>query len=173
MSLNILVLCADIQLVFESGQMAQLQEQLNTETDRVVRKLSDMGTNHPFASKMLQNHLASLTLSTPTFAPDSLLQPIRTRRRQIQTECIPRLHRSAQRSILTAFSTGFAGALASVLVYPSIPGATAAGLGILSVIGGIILGQRAWYRAQSRFIRDMDRITGMLQGDLQASQPCS
>lgn len=76
---------------------------------------------------------------------------------------------------MTAFSVGFAGALASVLSYPLISGYTAASLGILSVLAGILLGQKAWYRSQRRFSRDFDRITGMLQGDLQVGRfvPCA
>lgn len=44
---------------------------------------------------------------------------------------------------------------------------TASGLGLLSVVGSLALGQKFWAGAQKKFWRDWNRVTGMLKGDLE------
>ena len=47
--------------------------------------------------------------------------------------------------------------------------ATAIGLGLLSIVGSVAVGQRLWLRAQGRFWKDWMRLTLMLKDDLQVS----
>lgn len=44
---------------------------------------------------------------------------------------------------------------------------TASGLGLLSIVGSLALGQKLWGGAQKKFWRDWNRVTGMLKGDLE------
>lgn len=44
---------------------------------------------------------------------------------------------------------------------------TAGGLGLLSIVGSLALGQKFWAGAQRKFWRDWNRVTGMLKGDLE------
>lgn len=44
---------------------------------------------------------------------------------------------------------------------------TAGGLGLLSIVGSLALGQKFWRGAQKKFWRDWNRVTGMLKGDLE------
>jgi hypothetical protein len=161
--------------VFESGQLAQLQETLSIETDRRLRELSAHrrpdGQPGPFTSPVLLNHLSTLSLSVPPMDASSLLGPIAQRRRQLLDESVSRLRLSAQRSLLSTLFFASSGAAVSwALCVPPlslISAATAAGLGVLSLVSAVALGQKFWSRTQQRFWADWQRVTSMLKGDLQ------
>ncbi|KAK4689708.1 hypothetical protein P7C73_g389, partial [Tremellales sp. Uapishka_1] len=165
------------QLIFETGQLALLQTSLEESADKVLRRLSSRSgaqaipVPHPFSSSLLLNHLSSLSLSIPPLLPDSFLDPIHSRRRQLLDFSVPRLQLSAQRALLSTYAISLGGTFASWLLYVPpfsiVSGSTAAGLGILCVLSSLLLGQRLWERSQKRFWRDWDRITKMLKGDLQ------
>ncbi|OXC65339.1 hypothetical protein AYX13_05582 [Cryptococcus neoformans] len=167
------------QMVFESGQLSHLQSSLSSSSDQVIRQLSHTSTSptqssphpHPFTSPLLANHLSTLSLSIPPLTPTTLLSPILTRRNQLLTESIPRLQLSAQRALLTTYSTALLGASVSWIAYvPPIEvlsAGTAGGLGLLSIVGSLALGQKFWAGAQKKFWRDWNRVTGMLKGDLE------
>ncbi|WVW79700.1 hypothetical protein I302_101670 [Kwoniella bestiolae CBS 10118] len=162
------------QIIFESGQLSHLQLQLNTLSDHTIRQLSHSTSStstHPFTSPLLLNHLSTLSLSIPPLTPTSLTSPISTRRQQLLTQSIPRLHSSAQRALLTTYATSLLGVSLSWMSYvPPIAltsASTALGLGILSVVASLALGQRLWGKAQKKFWRDWKRITGMMKGDLE------
>ncbi|OWZ61402.1 hypothetical protein AYX15_06384 [Cryptococcus neoformans] len=167
------------QMVFESGQLSHLQSSLSSSSDQVIRQLSHTSTSptqssphpHPFTSPLLANHLSTLSLSIPPLTPTTLLSPILTRRNQLLTESIPRLQLSAQRALLTTYSTALLGASLSWVAYvPPIEvlsAGTAGGLGLLSIVGSLALGQKFWGGAQKKFWRDWNRVTGMLKGDLE------
>lgn len=173
--------CADTQrqLVYEAGQLSELQGSLGASADRTARQLSSSRTpqgseanvaGHPFSSPLLLNHLSSLGLSIPPVEPRTLLPPLTSRRNQLLSTVVPRLQVSAQRSLLTTYALSLAGVSASwVACVPPlalISGYTATALGLLSVVGGLALGQRFWARAQRRFWKDWARVTDMLKDDL-------
>ncbi|KAL1410163.1 hypothetical protein Q8F55_004168 [Vanrija albida] len=175
--------CADTQrqLVYEAGQLSELQGALGVSADRTARQLSSSRTpqgseanvaGHPFSSPLLLNHLSSLGLSIPPVEPRTLLPPLTSRRAQLLSTVVPRLQVSAQRSLLTTYALSLAGVSASwVACVPPlslISGYTATGLGLLAVVGGLALGQRFWARAQCRFWKDWARVTDMLKDDLVA-----
>ncbi|TXT11021.1 hypothetical protein VHUM_01772 [Vanrija humicola] len=175
--------CADTQrqLVYEAGQLSELQGSLGASADRTARQLSASRTphggeanvaGHPFSSPLLLNHLSSLGLEVPPVGPRALLPPLTSRRAQLLSTVVPRLQVSAQRSLLTTYALALAGVSASwVACVPPlalISGYTATGLGLLSVVGGLALGQRFWARAQRRFWKDWARVTDMLKDDLVA-----
>ncbi|WWC98869.1 hypothetical protein V866_005763 [Kwoniella sp. B9012] len=164
------------QVIFESGRLSHLQIQLDQLSDHTIRQLShsqshSTSTTHPFTSPLLLNHLSTLSLSVPPLTPTSLTSPILTRREQLLTQSIPRLHSSAQRALLTTYATSLLGVSLSWMSYvPPISltsAPTAVGLGILSVVASLALGQRLWGKAQKKFWRDWKRITGMMKGDLE------
>ena len=84
---------------------------------------------------------------------------------------ISRLQREARNATLVTTSLGLVGAFASWWIYVPpiavVSAATALGLGLLSVVGAVALGQRRWGRAQQVFWKEWSRSTGMLRGDLQ------
>lgn len=68
-------------------------------------------------------------------------------------------------------SLGLGGIFASWWIYvppvASASFATAVGLGLLSVLASIVLGQRRWDKAQQIFWKEWSRSTDMMRGDLQ------
>ncbi|TYJ59017.1 hypothetical protein B9479_000005 [Cryptococcus floricola] len=168
------------QIVFETGQLSQLQQSLSSSSDEILRQLahpsrqrhiSAATRGNPLSSPLLANHLSTLSLSIPTLTPAHLLSPIITRRNQLISQSIPRLQISAQRSLLTTYSTTILGVtgswIGSVAPLELFSTSTAGGLGVLSVVASLALGQTLWARAQKRFWKDWERITGMLKGDLE------
>ncbi|ODN97240.1 hypothetical protein L198_03803 [Cryptococcus wingfieldii CBS 7118] len=175
-----LALDLERQIVFETGQLSQLQQSLSSSSDEILRQLahpsrqrhiSAATRGNPLSSPLLANHLSTLSLSIPTLTPAHLLSPILTRRNQLISQSIPRLQISAQRSLLTTYSTTILGVtgswIGSVAPLELFSTSTAGGLGVLSVVASLALGQTLWARAQKRFWKDWDRITGMLKGDLE------
>lgn len=168
-----------VQVVFESGQLSHLQSSLSSSSDQIIRQLSHTSSSptqlsphpHPFTSPLLANHLSTLSLSIPPLTPTTLLSPIITRRNQLVTKSIPRLQLSAQRALLTTYSTALLGASMSWVAYVPpvdvLSAGTASGLGLLSIVGSLALGQKLWAGAQKKFWRDWNRVTGMLKGDLE------
>ena len=122
---------------------------------------------------MLLNHLSTLSLSVPPLESSSFLSPIEKRRQQLVTQSVPRLQLSAQRSLLFTLAvaaSGIAGSwVAFIPPFSLVSGATATGLGLLSIVGSLALGQRLWGKAQRKFWDDWKRITHMLRGDLKVS----
>ncbi|WWD16806.1 hypothetical protein CI109_101238 [Kwoniella shandongensis] len=164
------------QIIFETGELSQLQTDLDHSADHIIRQLSNpthgpKPKTHPFTSPLLSNHLSTLSLSIPPLAPTSLLTPILIRRDQLVGLSVPRLQLSAQRALLSTYSTAFLGVSMSWVSYVPpvdlISAGTATGLGLLSVVASLAMGQRLWGRAQKRFWRDWKRVTGMMKGDLQ------
>ncbi|ODN76969.1 hypothetical protein L202_05532 [Cryptococcus amylolentus CBS 6039] len=168
------------QIVFETGQLSQLQQSLSSSSDETLRQLAHPSRQryiaaatrgNPLSSPLLANYLSTLSLSIPTLTPAHLLSPILTRRNQLISQSIPRLQISAQRSLLTTYSTTILGVtgswIGSVAPLELFSTSTAGGLGVLSVVASLALGQTLWARAQKRFWKDWDRITGMLKGDLE------
>lgn len=163
------------QITFETGEMAQLQRQLGSETDHIVHQLSmqpgKLGGSQPFFSPLLINSLSTLALSVPELEPTSLTAPIESRREQILATSVPRLQVSASRSLLASWIFSGTAALLSWTAYVPpvalISAPTAVGLAILGLVGSLSAGQRTWLRAQNRFWRDWDRINAMLRGDLE------
>lgn len=167
------------QVVFESGQLSHLQSSLSSSSDQIIRQLSHTSSSptqlsphpHPFTSPLLANHLSTLSLSIPPLTPTTLLSPIITRRNQLVTKSIPRLQLSAQRALLTTYSTALLGASISWVAYVPpvdvLSAGTASGLGLLTIVGSLALGQKLWAGAQKKFWRDWNRVTGMLKGDLE------
>ncbi|KIR58036.1 hypothetical protein I314_06001 [Cryptococcus bacillisporus CA1873] len=167
------------QVVFESGQLSHLQSSLSSSSDQIIRQLSHTSSSptqlsphpHPFTSPLLANHLSTLSLSIPPLTPTTLLSPIITRRNQLVTKSIPRLQLSAQRALLTTYSTALLGVSMSWVAYVPpvdvLSAGTASGLGLLSIVGSLALGQKLWGGAQKKFWRDWNRVTGMLKGDLE------
>ncbi|WVF66729.1 hypothetical protein IAT40_001471 [Kwoniella sp. CBS 6097] len=167
------------QIIFETGQLSQLQTSLDTSSDQTIRKLSHSHpshtstptSTHPFTSPLLLNHLSTLSLSIPPLSPTTLLTPILTRREQLLVQSVPRLQTSAQKALLTTYSTALLGMSLSWMSYvpplslTSAP--TAVGLGLLGVVASLALGQRMWGKAQRKFWKDWTRITGMMKGDLE------
>jgi hypothetical protein len=173
------VATADRQIIFETGQLAQLQTQLNAESDDLVRQLAATpGTSktlgsHPFSSPLLVNRLSTLSLAIPVLTPFSLLEPIYRRRKQLSEVSVQRLHRTARASMLVTYGASASGALFSWLAQLDplalVSSETAIGLGILSLVASVAAGQRLWHIAQRRFWKDFDRVTKMLEGDLKVS----
>lgn len=129
----------------------------------------------PFSSPLLANHISSITLAIPPIEATSLIEPILVRRDQLLSNSLPRLQVSASRAMLSTYTSGLAGVLVSwIWAVPPIAllsAPTGTGLGILSVVASVALGQRLWRRAQVRFWRDWDRIAAMLKEDLSVSLP--
>lgn len=164
------------QLIYEAGQLSQLQTQLGHEADQTAKTLASSSTEragHPFSSPVLLNHLASLALSIPPVAPGTLLPPVATRRAQLVNTAVPRLQISAQRALATTAALtlgGSAGAwMAFVPPAAAISGGTAVGLGALAFVSSLALGQAWWGKAQRRFWKDFGRVTHMLKDDLAAN----
>ncbi|ORY25235.1 hypothetical protein BCR39DRAFT_544538 [Naematelia encephala] len=171
------------QVIFETGQLAQLESQLSSQVNTTLRQLSSQPTSirssadlhiaapHPFSSPLLINHLRSLSLSIPDLRSDSLTRPITARRDQLSSISGTQLQRSANRALLTTYSMAAAGVVSSWAAYVPplavLSSGSAAGLAILSVVASLALGQRLWARAQKHFWRDWSRITSMLKGDLE------
>ncbi|WVQ83505.1 hypothetical protein IAT38_005646 [Cryptococcus sp. DSM 104549] len=171
------------QLVFETGQLSHLQLSLSKSADRTIRQLSHppspthatsspaTTSPHPFTSPLLTNHLSTLSLSIPPLTPTSLLSPLSSRRTQLLTTSIPRLQTSASRALLTTYSTALLGCSLSWVAYVPpveiLSAGTAGGLGLLGVVASLAWGQRLWGKAQKKFWKDWDRVTGMLKGDLE------
>ncbi|OCF42512.1 hypothetical protein I317_03628 [Kwoniella heveanensis CBS 569] len=163
------------QIIFETGQLSQLQSSLDMTSDQTIRKLSHPShtpsSTHPFTSPLLLNHLSTLSLSIPPLTPTTLLTPILTRREQLLAQSVPRLQASAQRALLTTYSTALLSMSLSWMSYvppltlTSAP--TAVGLGLLGVVASLAWGQRMWGKAQKKFWKDWTRITGMMKGDLE------
>lgn len=128
-------------------------------------------SSRPLSSPLLVNHLATLSLSIPDFAPSTLLSPLRQRRRQIVEIPVMQIQASARRALMTTFTLAATGIFSSwwAFVPPvaAISSSTAGALGLLSVISAAALGQRQWSTAQHKFWQQWDRATGMLRGDLQ------
>ncbi|BEJ11258.1 hypothetical protein CspHIS471_0106800 [Cutaneotrichosporon sp. HIS471] len=164
------------QLVFEAGQLSQLQSQLGKQSDTTARHLTSSSSDragHPFSSPLLLNHLASLALSIPPVTPTSLLPPVATRRAQLVNTAVPQLQVTAQRALGSSITLALAGtagawtAFAPPLSY--ISGGTAVGLGALAIVSSLALGQAWWAKGQRRFWRNWNRVTAMLKDDLSAN----
>ncbi|WWC87559.1 uncharacterized protein L201_002449 [Kwoniella dendrophila CBS 6074] len=175
------------QIIFESGQLSYLQKNLDLKSNKIIKELSilpissskssssssNSQISHPFTSPLLLNHLSTLSLSIPqlTSKPIPLLEPIIIRRNQLLNQSIPNLQSSAQKTLLLTYSTSLLGLSLSWLSYvPPIEifgSTTAIGLGLLSIVSSIALGQKLWKKAQKKFWRDWFRITAMMKGDLQ------
>lgn len=163
------------QLMFEAGELSQLQTALGSRADNTARTLSirpskSTETGHPFTSPVLMNHLKSLALSIPPVTPTTLLPPVTTRRQQLLTTAVPRLQVSAQRALLSTYALAFLGVSGSwCLCVPPLSMLstyTSVGLGALSVVASLALGQTLWAKAQKRWWKDWDRVTAMLKDDL-------
>lgn len=174
-----LQICQHKQIIFETGQLSQMQGQLTIESDNLVRRLAleparsrTLGL-HPFSSPLLVNRLSTLSLAIPQLVPESLLQPLYDRRKQLSNTSVARLHWSAQKAMLLTYCTSAIGILfswgGSVGPLVLVSEGTALGLGLLSVLGSLAVGQRMWHAAQKRFWRDFDRVTRMLEGELKVS----
>lgn len=144
--------------------------------DAVLRRLSSVTAQsgqYPLASPVLRNHLSSLSLSIPSITSDTLLEPLRRRRRQLIEVSVHELQTKARSILVNTSGLMVAGIAASWWMYvPPVAALTAmsaTALGILSLVGSIYLGQRRWNHAQSLFWQAWDRSTQMLKGDLQAS----
>lgn len=161
------------QLTFEAGQLAQLQASLGDAADNTARQLTKTGgemAGHPFSSPLLINHLSSLSLSIPRVSPNTLLQPVTSRRTQLLGTMVPKLQISAQRTLLSSYALSLVGCSASWCAYVQplelISSSTAFGTGLLSIVSGVALGQQIWAKAQKRWWKDWDRVTQMLKEDL-------
>lgn len=161
------------QLTYEAGQLAQLQSNLGDAADKTARELTKAGgeaAGHPFSSPLLINHLSSLSLAIPRVLPNTLLQPVMSRRSQMLGTMVPKLQISAQRTLLSSYALSLFGCSASwcAAVQPLelITTYTAVGTGLLSIVSGLALGQRFWARAQKKWWKDWDRVTNMLKDDL-------
>lgn len=157
--------------------MSLLQDSLNSEVDETVRALSAVSISseaHPLASPVLRNHLSTLSLAVPDLQPTTLLEPLYRRRRQMIEVCANNLQLDARTAMLQTLGVGFVGAFASWwLCVPPLAAfnpATAVGLGSLSIVGALVLGQRQWSKAQSNFWREWKRSTCLLKGDLQVGR---
>lgn len=164
------------QLVYEAGQLAQLQTQLGREADHTAKSLTSASSEragHPFSSPVLLNHLASLALSIPPVAPGTLLPPVATRKAQLVNTAVPRLQISAQRALASSTVLTLASAAGAWFAYvppaAAISGATAVGLGALGFVSSLALGQAWWGKAQRKFWKDYKRVTHMLKDDLAAN----
>ncbi|CAK9786695.1 hypothetical protein CC85DRAFT_262677 [Cutaneotrichosporon oleaginosum] len=165
------------QLVFEAGQLSQLQSQLGKQSDETARSLTSSSTSeragHPFSSPLLLNHLASLALAIPSVTPTSLLPPVATRRAQLVNTAVPQLQVTAQRALGSSITLALAGTAGAWTAFAPplswISGATAVGLGALAVVSSLALGQAWWAKGQRRFWKDWNRVTAMLKDDLCAN----
>lgn len=164
------------QLVFEAGQLSQLQSQLGSQSDTTARSLTSSSSDragHPFSSPLLLNHLASLALAVPAVTPTSLLPPVATRRAQLVNTAVPRLQVTAQRALGSSVALALAGTAGAWTAFAPpvswISGATAVGLGALAVVSSLALGQAWWAKGQRRFWKDWNRVTAMLKDDLSAN----
>ncbi|EIW69179.1 hypothetical protein TREMEDRAFT_44343 [Tremella mesenterica DSM 1558] len=162
-------------ITFEAGQLAEVQAQLSRTADETVRKLSSPQSytcpSHPLTSPVLLNHLSALSLSIPPLSPASLHHALRQRRDELLAACLPRLHKAASRSVLASYAIASSSIMSTwIMAVPPIqvisPG-LAFGLGLLSVLSSIALGQRQWNRAQKVFWRDWERSTKVIREDLQ------
>lgn len=97
------------------------------------------------------------------------MEPVESRRRQISQQLVPRLHRSAQRILLSSYTIATAGIGASIAAsaFALTSAPTAVALGLLSLVTSMAAGQRMWERARRRYWRDWERIIQMLHEDLQ------
>lgn len=164
------------ELVFEAGQLRQLQIQLGREADKTAKTLTSASSEragHPFSSPLLLNHLASLALAIPPVSTTSLLPPVATRRAQLVNTAVPRLQLTAQRALASSITLTLAGVAGSWTAYAPpmgmISGATAVGLGALAIVSSLALGQAWWAKGQRRFWKDWNRVTSMLKDDLGAN----
>lgn len=164
------------QLVFEAGQLSQLQTQQGKDSDKTARTLTSASSEragHPFSSPLLLNHLASLALAIPPVTATSLLPPVATRRAQLVNTAVPRLQVTAQRALGSSITLALAGTAGAWTAYvpPAewISGATAVGLGALAIVSSLALGQAWWAKGQRRFWKDWNRVTAMLKDDLSAN----
>ncbi|KAL7419850.1 hypothetical protein Q5752_005766 [Cryptotrichosporon argae] len=171
------------QLVFEAGQLLQLQHTFSTAADQTVRQLaigkptpstsnsssSADRPGHPFTSPLLLNHLRSLSVSIPPVVPTSLLAPLTARRAQIATTLVPVLQARAQRAAAATYGAALAGAAASWAATVPLELAsayTATGVAALTALAGVAAGQALWARAQRRFWADWGRVARLLNEDI-------
>ncbi|GMK54558.1 hypothetical protein CspeluHIS016_0111440 [Cutaneotrichosporon spelunceum] len=164
------------QLIFEAGQLSQLQSQLGKESDTTARSLTSSSSDragHPFSSPLLLNHLASLALSIPSVSSTSLLPPVATRRAQLVNTAVPQLQVTAQRALASSLTLAMAGAAGAWTAFAPplsyISGGTAVGLGALAIVSSLALGQAWWAQGQRRFWKSWNRVTAMLKDDLSAN----
>ena len=167
------------QLVFEAGQLVQLQRTMSAQVDATLRHLASRDhSNRSSSSPLLTfptllNRLSTLSMSVPPVEPQVLLEPISMRRRQILTDTVPRLQRAAHRILFTSGTLGILGAAGAWMAYitpvSTLSASTAVALGALSAVSSAALGQRMWSRAQVQFWKDWNRITMMMREDLQVS----
>jgi hypothetical protein len=181
----------ETQLVFEAGELAQLQSYLGDRSRETARNLSTKAkpsvpgagakataeVGHPFCSPVLLNHLDSLALSVPPVTARTLLAPVTARRTQLLTTAVPRLQVGAQRALLASAGLGLASAAGAwTLAVPPlqlISGNTAFATALLGIVGALALGQNLGARAQRRWWRDWNRVTDMLKEDLAANYDAS
>lgn len=162
------------QIIFETGQLSRLQSEIDKQADDALRRLSAVSTSsdpHPLSSPILRNHLSTLSLAIPSFTPETLLAPLDRRRHQLVDVSVGYLQRAARNTALLTTGLGLGGVFASWWLYVPpvafISAPTAVGLGLLSVVATVALGQRRWNKAQQMFWKEWSRSTGMLRGDLQ------
>lgn len=166
------------QLIFEAGELAQLQTSLGEQANKTARTLiaphaADTNSphpGHPFSSPLLLNHLQSLALSVPRVTPGTLLAPVTTRRNQLLATAVPRLQVAAQRSLMTTYALALCGSSVSWCAcmppFDLVSGYAALGTGALSIVGSLAMGQALWQRAQNKWWKDWNRVTDMMKDDL-------
>lgn len=150
------------QLVFQTGQLQQLQNQLNATTLSLVQS----PPHRTLVSPVLLNSLPS----TSPISPSLLLSPLQHRQAQLLAPGGPLsyLHLRAQRAVLGSYvgaassvGLGYAGWLEGLWEVGS--GAGLVGLGVLA---GVRWGQGRWAKAIKKFWIDWKRVEDGLEVDL-------
>ncbi|KAH9485573.1 hypothetical protein JR316_0002483 [Psilocybe cubensis] len=169
--------CSNLEkkLILETGHLAALQ---NETSESALSLLS----SHPtVATAVLKNTLLQIKRSPGYYlTPESLTQPISSRRNQIIEYPTMRLHITGQRAVLGmtggivgGAGIGWAGWLGwllgsgeGMLGFIGIDAGTAMGVGMMSAVASIRWAVGRWEKSKSRWWQDLARVGEGLERDL-------
>ena len=157
----------EYQIAFENGRSKQLQSDWEAQTQqRVDRFLRSERKASTSSANTLATVLQTSVIDEPR-TPSAMI--VQQRRQQLLETVVPSLQRSAERAALVMCGLGTSGFASAWSLYTVeiIGASTATGLGIVATLLSIRLGQRLWGRAQTRFWREWERLTTLLQSELE------
>lgn len=163
-----------LMLTFNGGRLVGLQAEAASETEATLASLARLrvaeAPNHSILSSVLKNKVEAFATTTPSLAAADFVAPLQARRQQIASVIMPQLRTAAFRVSVLSYTGAFAGSCISwAVAVPPVeliqPG-TALGLGLLSIVSFMSLGQRLWQRAQRSFWTDWNRTALSASEDL-------
>lgn len=163
------------QLILQTGQLAAMQNDVN-------KSALNLLSAHPTISTALLRNTLLQSKSSPNhyLRPDSLTQPILSRRNQILEYPTARLHINGQKvvlgtagGVLTGVGISWAGWLGwlvgsgeGLLSFLGMEAGTAMGVGVLSAVASIRWAVGKWEKSKLRWWQDWARIGEGLDRDL-------